>query len=273
MREFLETSTAINQNIKQLDEYTNELKKYTLLKQNSVLTEAENNALDRKIETVSTAFQNLIDKVKVAIKTNQHETMKMISNGAKKNVIEIRELHTFRQGKDLADALRRFQDVQCDYRQREKEQLKETFLIANPKATERELEMLTEGEEGEAILASAFALGSHSAQGILKQAKNRKKKIEKIVERINILVSYIDEIDRVVRQNAPTVDQVTINMVAAEEHTTQANQELSSALRYEMRVMRIKRILAFVGVCIIVGMIVYIFGDRIFSRNNGNNQN
>lgn len=273
MREFLEASTAINKDIERLNEYAEDLKKFTLLKQNSVLVDEEEVALDRKIDTLNEAFQELSDKIKLFIKSNQKETKAFREKGVKKSIIDMRELHTFRQGRDLSEVLRKYQNIQCDYKQREKEKLKETFLIANPKASAQDLEMLAEGEQGEAILASAFALGSHSAQSILIQAKNRKKKIEKIVDTINTLVSLIEEIDRLVRKNTHVVDQITVNMTSAEEHTTQANRELDSALRYEIRSMRIKRIIAGFFFILIIIFIVYFFRDAIFNRKKNNTNN
>lgn len=271
MRDFLESATEINSNIKHLQSYTDELNRYILQKQNSVMDDKEEAALDKKIETVNDLFTKLCAKIKAAIRKNQSETMGMKQEGAKRGVVDMRELHTFRHSRDLSDVLRNYQTVQCDYRQREKGKLKETFLIANPQASEEDLERLTDGVHGEALLASAFALGSHSAQGILIQAKNRKKKIEKIVEMIDTLVQLIEDIDKIVRKNTHVVDQITVHMTSAEVHTTQANRELASALSYERKAMRIKRIIAVVFVLLLILFLVYVFRNQIPSRRNNNN--
>lgn len=265
MRDFLESASEINADIKHLQGYAEELNRYILQKQNSVMTEKEENALDRKIDTVNELFTKLGEKVRSAIKKNQSKTLELKQSGEKRGVIEMRELHTFRHSRDLADVLRNYQTVQCDYRQREKGKLRETFLIANPGATEEDLEMLTDEVQGEALLASAFALGSHSAQGILMQAKNRKKKIEKIVEMINTLVQLIEDIDKMVKKNTHVIDQIAVHITSAEEHMTQTNRELSSALSYEIRAMRIKRILAMIAVLAAIGFIIYVFRDQIFN--------
>lgn len=268
MRDFLKSATETNSNIKHLQSYTDELNRYILQKQNSVMDDKEEAVLDRKIETVNDLFTKLSAKIKATIKKNQSDTMHMKQEGEKKGVIEMRELHTFRHSRDLSNMLRNYQTVQCDYRQREKGKLKETFLIANPQASEEDLELLTDGVHGEALLASAFALGSHSAQGILIQAKNRKKKIEKIVEMIDTLVQLIEDIDRIVKKNTHVVDQITIHMTSAEVHTSQANRELTSALSYEIRAMRIKRIIAVVLVLLGIAFVVYVFRDQIFRKQN-----
>ncbi|KAI5172807.1 hypothetical protein PAEPH01_1803 [Pancytospora epiphaga] len=267
MRAFFESATKINGNIKHLHGYAEELNRYILHKQNSVMNEKEEATLDQKIDAVNDLFTKLSDKIRRDIKKNQSETLELKRSHENKELVGIRELHTFRQSRDLADVLRNYQTVQCDYRQREKHKLRETFLIANPDATEDDLAMLTDEVQGEALLASAFALGSHSARGILTQAKNRKKKIEKIVEMINTLVQLIEDIDKLVKKNTHVVDEISINITSAEEHTTQANRELSSALRYEMRAMRIKRILAMIVTLAIVGFLIYVFRDQIFNRS------
>ena len=263
MRDFLESSTEINSNIKHLNTYTDELRKYTLMKQNSVLTEAEDNALDKKIDAVNGLFTDLSTKVKAAIRMNQKVTTEMRKKDEKKTVIEMRELHMFRHGRDLSDALRNYQNVQCDYKDREKGRLKETFLIANPEASDKDLESLTDTDRGEALLASAFALGSHSAQGILSQAKNRRRKIEKIVEMINILIQLIEDIDKLVKKSTHVVDEISVHMITAEEHTVQANKELEQALYYERKALWLKRLVLLIAILGVVGLIIWVFHSAI----------
>ena len=251
MKDFLESSTSINSSIKHLNSYTEELSRYMMIKQNSVLNEREETALDGKIESVNSLFTELSCKIKAMVRKNQNETLEMRKSGARKGLIEMRELHTFRQGKDLAEALRNYQNVQCDYKEREKEKLRETLLIANPRASEHELEMLTDMEEGEALLASAFALGSHSAQSIMVQARHRKRKIEKIIEMINTLVQLIEDIDKLVKKSGEDTDRIVVNMVLSEEHTTMTKRELTSALISTKRRMWFKRFFFFILIIII----------------------
>jgi syntaxin 1B/2/3 len=268
MRDFLSSVSAITEGIKKMNEYAEELEKYTLLKQTSVLNVEEERGLDRKIEITNMHFLDLSRMMKESIENLQKDTKKLSNTDKDKKIIENQELYTFRLKDDMAKALRKYQNVQCSYKQREDEKLKETFLIANPKATKSDLEKLTAGQEGEAILAAAFALGSHSAQGILNQAKDRKKKIEKIIETINILVSLIGDIDKLVKKNAHVVDQITVNMVAAEEHTVEAIGQLDSALEHERRAMFWKRCIYGFLLFLILFFIGYITKGKFWGTKN-----
>lgn len=267
MREFLESVTNISNTTSKLDEYIEGIDKCILTKQNSVLNEEEENVLDSKIECLNSTFVQQSESIKEQISKLQKETELIKSESKDKRMIEMRELNIYRLRSDLTNAIRRYQDVQCDYKNKEKSKLKEAFLIANPKATDEDLKKLSESD-GEAVIASAFALGSHSAQGILNQAKNRHKKIEKIVETINTLVKLIEEIDSLVKKNSTIVNQIEVNMTAAEIHTEGANNELFAALGWEISAMRIKRIIAGVAVVIFIVFILWILRGRVGGSKN-----
>lgn len=268
MRDFLQNSKEISGNIKKLDAYSAEIFKCVTLKQDSVLTEEEEKDLDKRIETLDEMFNALCKKIKAAIKMNENETLDLKMKKGNKSVVETRELCTYRNWNDLSKALRKHQDVQCTYKDKEFSKLKELYLAANPEATEKDFEKLADKTQGEALLASALALGSHTAQSVLIQAKNRKMNIEKIVERIDVLVQLLVDIDRIVKKNTNVIDQISINITSAEMHTTQATRELTSALAYERRTMWIKRLLFWlVFICLAV-FIVFFFKDQIFSRKS-----
>ncbi|KAI4291332.1 hypothetical protein PAPHI01_0606 [Pancytospora philotis] len=253
MRDFLKRAEEISSKIRRLEEYADEIHIYIAQKQNSVLNENEEDAIDTKIDAATDLFTALSVKVKMSIKKDQDETLDMKQKGGKKGIIETRELYNFRHSRDLANVTRKYQSIQCEYKEKENAKLRDTFLIANPDATEEDLQLLTDGMHGEAQLASAFALGSRSTQAVLLQAKNRNKKIGKIAEKVEVLVQLLKDIDRLVKNTRPSIDNIALNMESAEAHTTKAVGQLTAAAAYQRRAMFIKRIIfAVVIVCIIL---------------------
>lgn len=279
--EFLNSSKEISEKIRRLREYTDKLQQYTLTKQNSVLSSAEESALDSKIDTVNDLFTNTSSEVKEMVHKNQRKIIHLVNEHAPENTIELMKLHTFRHARDLSDAVRGYQNIQHDYKERERATLRETYLVANPQASDQDLERLTSTDEGESLLASSFALGSHTARGMLSEAKNRKQKIDRIVQLITTLVQLIEDLDTMVRDQASVTDNIATHMSIAEEHTTQTNKELTSALKYEKRAMRIKRILFFIFIIIIVAGLFWLGswlwnvlpGAKNKNDNNNNNNN
>jgi t-SNARE complex subunit (syntaxin) len=264
MRDFLEQSKEINRKIEQLEVYRRDLEQTILLKQNSVLGEKEDKILDKKITAINNVFRDVSTKVQQMIKANQEATEKLRkSSGSAKEEMDMRDLHTFKQGKDLSNVLRNYQNTQYNYKEREHARLREAYLIAHPDASDKDIQKFEEIGTDETAMSIAFSLGSRSAKGIIMEAKQRRKKIEKISEMIKTLVGLIEEIDKVVKKNKNTVDHITINMTTAEAHTEQAARELTSALEHERTAMRIKRIIFIVVVVIIIFVLLYFFGNWI----------
>lgn len=267
MRKFLELSAETSDKIKKLDGYVDEFKSYTLSKQNSVLTDKEEQKVDNKLKAIDKIVMFLSSEIKIDIEKQQEETRKMAkfiknnpgANGISVSEVEMRELHTFKHGNDLSKALRNYQNMQCSYKESEKDRLKEIYLVANPEATEEDIKNLNDESKCESLLASAFALGSHSAKGILEEANNRKAKIEQIVKLINSLVTLIDEIDNTVRKNGKIIDKISLSVASSDTNTSHANSELRKALAYERKAMYIKRIIAAIIVICIVGFFAWIF--------------
>lgn len=257
MRFFLYSSEKINSKLKKLQSYIAETKRFMLIKQNSVMNHKEETALEHKIDIVNRLFTKVSGEIKEMIETNQKKTkeLKKDKNSSKK-LIEIRELHTYRHGRDLADALTHYQNIQCEFKDKERERLRDVYMVSNPSVTEEELEKLNRGgEEAETMIAASFALGSNSAQGLLNEAKTRNTKIKKITELITTLVNLIDEIEEKINDNDSFVDDIVLNIAVADEQTGEANRQLKKTLSYEKSVMRLKRIL-FVISMIVVGCFV-----------------
>ncbi|KAI5148319.1 syntaxin 1B/2/3 [Enteropsectra breve] len=269
MREFMEASEDIKAKLSKLKTYSEQMEMYMQKKQTSIMNNTQEKALNKKINFINSAFKVQSEEISNAINRNKVETEALIKKKANKGLIQVRKLHTQKHSNDLASELKRYENIQCDCRKQEKDNLKKIFLIAKPQATEKELEALAEGEEGETILASAFALGSKSAQSILKEAKKRRKQIQRIVDMIAALVKLIQEIDKIVESNGEGITELTVHMAKAEENISQANTELTSAREYERRAMWLKRVAAGVAVILVVAIIIIIFRREIGNAATG----
>lgn len=258
MIEFLDNSRLILANIKELRKIIKEMKECIRMKQTSVLTEEKELALDNKIDTLDTNFDKICHVIKDAIKSTQEETNRLQKDGElSKEEIEMRNVHTYKYYKELSDAVYSYRNLKSEYKTKEKDLLKQAFQIVNPKASDAELDKIVECSDSEASLSKAFSLGTNSGQQMLKQAKYRRKKIDSIVENINKLVALIEEIDEVVHKNTKVVDEIVVNVTAAEMNTKQANKELESALAYQRKLNIIKRIVLGIVVLLVIVFIVF----------------
>lgn len=269
MKEFLNNSTLVFKNIHKLKEMTGKMEKYILLKQNSVMDDAKEEALENQIDRLDSDFDTVSESIKEEIKRSQEETNKLAKNGMDQREIGMRNTHIFKHSRDLTEAITQYRNIKCEYKNKEKEMLKKAYQIVNPKVSDSDLEKLSEDKDFDSSMGTAFSLGSKSAQQIMIQAKNRKQKLEKIVEVINKLVSLIEEIDALVKSNTKVVDDIVVHMTEAEVNTAEANKQLESALLYQRRVNFFKKVflvivLVFIGLVLL--WIVIRFGAN---RNSG----
>lgn len=266
MKEFLNNSTLVFKNIQKLKEMTEKMEKYILLKQNSVMDDAKEEALESQIDRLDSDFDIMSESIKEEIKRCQEETNKLAKNGMSKGEIDLRNTHIFKHSKELTEAITQYRNVKCEYKNKEKEMLKKAYQIVNPKVSDSELEKLAEDKDFDSGMGTAFSLGSKSAQQIMIQAKNRKKKLEKIVDVINKLVQLIEEIDALVKNNTKVVDDIVVNMTEAEVNTAEANKQLESALIYQRRVNFIKKVFFAISLCC-AGLVLIWLILRFFPNN------
>lgn len=265
--DFLISCKKTQNDLDKLEGFAEEFDKNTKFKQNSVMTEDEEKKQDAKIDAIILSFTSLSNTIKNQIKRSIKETNKLKDKNTNLHVLDLRENHTLGHSKRLSHILKKFQNVQYNYRRREKDKLKETYLIACPDATEEQLKDLEDMNKADAVLASAFALGSNSSKAILNQAKTRKRKIEQIVEKISKLVELIEEIDRITQENTDKIDKIVITLENANENTEAAVENLETAREYQEGTNYFKRMFGYGGLILFAGVVLFLV--LFLSRKSG----
>jgi t-SNARE complex subunit (syntaxin) len=275
MESFLENSKLIFANIETLRKLVKSSQQYTSLKQTSVMTEDQEAVVDRKIEELDINFDKICGAIKDAIHAAQEETNRLEKEDMiDKAELEMRNLHIHKFFKELKQTIFTYRNSKSDFKNKEKDLLKQAYQIVNPKANENEIEKILNEPDSDTALSSAFSLGGNSAKKMLETAKNRRKKIDRIVVIINRLVALIEEIDNMVKSNATVVDDIVINMTQSEKHTAQANKELERSLVYQRRINFIKKLALGLFGLLILGLILWFGVSSALSSNylrGGNN--
>lgn len=226
------------------------------------MTDEQENILDAKIEQLNNDFSYNCQVVKDKIKESQAEINQL--KAAKKITKEeedVRSVHIYKYYTELSNAIKAYRNLNSDFKNKEKEMLKQQYQIVNPKATEADLKKIFDDDSAE--LESAFSLGGASSKKMLQSAKTRSNKINKIVEKVNKLVELIEEVDNIVKSNTNVINETVINMDAAEQNTKQTNAELEAALVYQRRINFFKKlVLGVVGFFML--LLVLYFGSGIF---------
>lgn len=261
MKEFLDGSAIIFEKIDELKQITKEVEAFISLKQTSVLTEEKEEALDNKISQKDDEFEDICNKIKTLIENAKNDLQKSEKDGSISNEEkEMRSIHIKKYYIELSNVIYSYRNLKSEYRNKEKDLLKQALQIVSPKSSEKDLDKMIEGSDSESKLTSAFSIGA--GHHMLKQAKSRRKKIDKIVDSINKLVVLIDEINKVVNKDTPIVDEIVVNVTKSEMNTRQANKELESALKTQRRINMIKRaLLAMFMITVVILLIIFTYNS------------
>ncbi|EOB11856.1 Syntaxin-like protein psy1 [Nosema bombycis CQ1] len=254
MREFLVSSKKFFEDVKTLDSYTKSFEHLNSRLNNSILNEKDEKSIHNQIEVVNKRFKSLSYSLneKINVSTDQIEQMENKNDNFEYKTLKI---HLHAQTKALTEAVNKYRDAQFKHKAEEEEKFKLQYIIAKPGADEDEINESISGDQSDAKLASAFALGSNSAQGILEEAEKRKTNIKKIGEMIQELIEMMRILNEAISKQTDVVDKIAENLITAEENTAAANVDLTQALDYQIRATRIKRI---IGTCIVVVVIIAI---------------
>ncbi|KMV65114.1 t-SNARE complex subunit [Encephalitozoon cuniculi EcunIII-L] len=263
MQDFLKDSKRILNDIETLNSYTNSIDYLSSQKNSSVLSKEEEQGLNRQIDVLNERFRTLSRKIKERIDNFSEETANLERNSKKDRFYhETRKIHLHAQSKKLTEAINRYRESQIKHREDEVDKFRLQYIIAKPDATEKEIEEFIGDDDGTKV-ASAYALGAHSAQGILKEAENRKKNIKKIEEMVQDIVDLLNLISQEVSKRTEVVEAINDQLITGEENTAAANADLESALAYQIRATRIKRIFVY-GILIIAIIFIMYF---VFKTN------
>lgn len=261
MKNFLENSKLIFANIEALRKIVKTSQEYVSLKQTSVMTEDQEIVVDKKIEELDLNFDKVSSSIKDAIKATQDETNRLEkADLIDKTEIEMRNLHIHKFYKELKQTIFSYRNLKSESKNKEKDLLKQAFQIVNPKADDASIDKILNEKDADSSLNSAFSLGGgSSSKRMLETAKNRRKKIDRIIETINRLIAMIEEIDKMVKKNANVVDDITVNMTQSEKHTAQANVELERSLVYQRRINFIKKVLFGIVAVLVLFLLLWAF--------------
>ncbi|ORD98780.1 hypothetical protein A0H76_1932 [Hepatospora eriocheir] len=271
--DFLIQADKHRNNIKKMRELIEGLERRLKHKQNSVLSSEAEKKENNKIDTLMDLISGKGEETKEWIENSKEEINELKETNENQNNISLKENAVLSISKNLSNQYKKFQSIQYQYKHKEKEMMKETYLIACPDATDEQLNALNNTEQAEAILESAFALGSNSAKSILGEAKTRKKRIDKLVEKINKLIILIDEIDKIVKSNDEVVDNLVLTMDNIERNTGEATGELRQARIYQDRTNAWKRIIFYIFFFLAVIIFIAIGGSSFMKLFGGDDKN
>ncbi|ELQ73836.1 SNARE protein Syntaxin 1, partial [Trachipleistophora hominis] len=163
---------------------------------------------------------------------------------------------------NLTQVVSDFRYVQVEHNNREKEMLREQYLIARPEASEKEISELMTTNNAADVLKNAF-INDNTHDLEYRQAQKRLEDIKVIVDYIDQLCQLLRDIDQMVAGQADFVDRIEIDVSVSRENTRNMNVNLRKTLKSTRRWKLFKRILLLiVGVALLV-LIIWVFNSVV----------
>ncbi|TGZ84291.1 t-SNARE [Ascodesmis nigricans] len=169
--------------------------------------------------------------------------------------------------RNFKNALRKYQMVEKTYADRTREQMARQYRIVRPEATEEEVQQACEDGSGQQIFSQELLRGNRrgEARSALREVQARHNEIQKIEKTIIELAQLFQEMDQLVTEQEPMVEQIDQRGEEIVQNVDKAQEEIGQAVE-KARSRRRKKwwCLLIVRKC----TCFLVIHDLIFSRYN-----
>ncbi|KAF2151932.1 t-SNARE [Myriangium duriaei CBS 260.36] len=227
-------------------------------------TGASNREIDAMGADIMGTYRSLADRVK-RIKSRPEA-------GNPQNAPQVGNLD-----RRIKKAINAFQQQESAFRKEVQEQQKRQYLIVNPNATEAELREVTEAGGDTQIFQQALMSADRrgQAQSTLRNVQQRHDAIQQIERTMMELAQLFQDLDAIVVQQDPMIQNVEKQAEDTHQHMVEANVQLEQAT-VSARAARKKKWICLgivVLIILIIVIIVVIYGATHgwFNKSNNNN--
>lgn len=230
--------------------------------------------LSQAIEEFSTKVNDQANSVRLTLKGCSDENERLVGHITSSDM-RIRRTQQAKQAKKFIELMKRFQDMQNQYKGKYRAQLERQYLIVKPMATREELDKIISVEGGDAMLSQQAQLFSMSnkamAQTQLSEMKERHHEIVAIEKSIQEIHQMFLDMALIVDQQGELIDRIGEHVDNTLEFTQKAANQVESAVASKRRSQRIKWILTIVGIVILIIVFVTLGIELGLFKGNSNN--
>ncbi|KAG8631385.1 hypothetical protein KVT40_000525 [Elsinoe batatas] len=164
----------------------------------------------------------------------------------------------------IKKAINAFQQQESSFRKEVQEQQKRQYLIVNPNATEQELREVSEAGGDTQIFQQALLSADRrgQSQSTLRSVQQRHDAIQQIERTMMELAQLFQDLDAIVVQQDPMIQNVEKHAEDTQQHMVEANVQLEQAT-VKARAARKKKWICLgivVAIIVFVAIIVLVYG-------------
>ncbi|CAG8499344.1 1121_t:CDS:1 [Paraglomus brasilianum] len=227
----------------------------------------------RERESIMTHTKSILFEIKDKIKAIERENARLPRDHPELNLRRQRHAHLREK---FTNVLEEYRGIEEGYRQKQKERMARQYRVANPDATQTEIDSYLNNTSNQPIFATSLVRTS-DARTALAEVQKRHDDIKQIEQTIGELADLFNEMQLLVEAQDDVLVNIEENVDETLMKTEQANEHLTTATMSALAARKKKWICLgislLVAIIVIAILVVYLHPKNIIPSNSGNTSN
>ncbi|KAI8143227.1 t-SNARE [Fennellomyces sp. T-0311] len=215
-------------------------------------------------------YANELDRLQSAVRTQNANIKKRIaeierSNSHSNNPSEytMRRQHSVGLRTRFMDTIRRYQDIESDYRQKYRHRVERQIRIVKPEATEAEIDQYMDSDQGTQIFSQSIMQSGRqgASRAVLSEVQSRHDDIRRIEKTLVELHQLFNDMSMLVERQGEVVVQIEQNAQTTAGELKEGNRAIKRAVELA-RSTRAKKwccAVLVVVLCVVIAILVWWF--------------
>lgn len=235
----------------------------------SAIAELQSRSLSALDENASRKNQSQLDGLAAETRTlgnNLSSQIQQITSWpVKPSDIKTRNAQIGAVKSKFTEALQKYQKVEQQHREKERERVARQYKIVKPDATPEETAAVISEAEAGSNQIFAQAMSSHSRYGeartALEDAQSRHQELQRVEKTLSELVQMFNDMANLVLQQEDTINGIEIAAHGIEDDTKEGNAQLGTAVKHALNARRGRQICfgIFVAIIVILALVLGIY--------------
>ncbi|KAF9304352.1 Plasma membrane t-SNARE, secretory vesicle fusion [Mortierella antarctica] len=239
LSQFFQETEVISGKIQLFQANINEVDQLFAQNLNARLDQDGTKLLETKTRATNTLSGEIYDRLRVLTESNRRVHTK--------EEFDRRKLRTSTLSKQFKDAVSRFQNIQYQNGQKSKETVARQYRIANPSATEEDIQrLLLQQARGQQALAA------------LSNVQSRQRELHQLQESVVELAQLYKQLEHLISDQDLTFQQIEESVIKSESDIEKGRVEVDHALKLGISARKKKWIA--LGIVVLIIIIILIFG-------------
>ncbi|KAF9275153.1 Plasma membrane t-SNARE, secretory vesicle fusion [Mortierella alpina] len=207
--------------------------------------------LEEKTRTTNSLSTEIYDRLRALTESNRRVHTK--------EEYDRRKLRTSTLSKQFKDAVSRFQGVQYQNGQKSKDNVARQYRIANPNATEEDIRMLVDQDQGGAFSQQLLQQArGQQAMAALNSVQNRQRELHSLQESVVELAELYKQLEHLISDQDVQFQEIEASVFRAGNDIEKADSLVGLALQ-DGKAARTKKWIA-LGIVVLIIIIILIIG-------------